>query len=89
MNIKTKNGLTYDFDEEMLGDYEIFENLVEIEKGNAKLLPETIKALLGEEGYKQLKESCRNEKGRTPTEDVVAEFGEILTLAGKNGSKKK
>lgn len=89
MEIKTKNGLVYTFDEEMLGDFEIFENLVEIEKGNPKLLPDTIKALLGEKGYTQLKESCRNDKGRTPTADVVDAFGEILALAGSKGDKKK
>ena len=89
MEIKTKNGLCYTFDEEMLGDMEIFENLVEIEKGNPKSLPDTIKALIGEDGYKKLKEACRNEKGRIPTVDVVAGFGEILRLAGTKTSKKK
>ena len=89
MEIKTKNGLVYNFDEEMLGDMEIFENLVKIQKGDPTYLPETIEALLGEDGYKQLKESCRNEKGRVPTADVVAEFGDILTLAGKKSPKKK
>lgn len=89
MEIKTKKGLVFQFDEDMLGDMEIFENLIEIEKGNPMLLPDTIKALLGEDGYSRLKESCRNDKGRIPTVDVVSAFGEIIQIAGKQSSKKK
>lgn len=89
MEIKTKNGLIYNLNEEMLGDYEIFNNLVKIEQGEGKLIPATIDALLGKDGHDQLINSCRNEKGRAPTEDVVAAFGEILVLAGKKSSKKK
>ena len=89
MDITVKNGLTYSVDEEMLGDMEIFESLVEIEKGNPLKLPETVKALIGEDGYEQLKESIRNkETGRVKTADFLAGFGEIMTAAGQ-GSKIK
>ena len=89
MDITLKNGLTYNVDEDMLGDIEIFEALVEIEKGNPIRLPDTIKALIGEDGYNQLKESVRNkETGRVKTADFIAEFGALMTAAGQ-GSKKK
>lgn len=89
MEIKTKKGSVYQFNEEMLGDIEIFENLVEIQKGNPLSLLDTIKALVGEDGYMQLKEDCRNEKGRVPTEKVIAELGEILAKAGEKSTAKK
>ena len=62
MDITTKNGLTYRVNEDMLGDLEVFESLVEIEKGNPIRLPDTIKLLIGEDGYEQLKEAVRNEE---------------------------
>ena len=89
MDITLKNGLTYCVDEEMLGDIEVFEALVEIEKGNPIKLPDTIKALIGEDGYNQLKKSVRNkETGRVKTADFIAGFGEIMTAAGQGGKKK-
>ena len=50
MEVTLKNGVAYTVDDDALGDMEIFENLVEIEKGNPLSLPETIKALIGADG---------------------------------------
>ena len=89
MDVTTKNGLSYHVDEDMLGDLEVFECLVEIEKGNPIRLPDTIKLLIGEDGYEQLKESVRNkETGRVKTSDFVEAFGEIISAAGQGGKKK-
>lgn len=90
MDIKTKNGITYHIDEDALGDYEIFESIVAIQQGDVVQVPGTIKALLGLDGYEQMKESVRDpETGRVKTADFMAAFGEVLTLAGQNPSKKK
>lgn len=89
MDVTLKNGLTYHVDEEMLGDMEVFESLVEIEKGNPVRLPDTVKLLIGEDGYEQMKESVRNkETGRVKTADFVSEFGAVMTAAGQGGKKK-
>lgn len=88
MKVTLKNGVAYTVDDDALGDMEIFENLVEIEKGNPLSLPETIKALIGEDGYSKMKESVRNEKGRVKTEDFMAQFGELMKAAGELGKKK-
>lgn len=88
MDITLKKGQTYHFDEEMIGDMEIFEALVEIEKGNPLKLPDTIKALIGEDGYELMKEAVRDkETGRVKTADFMAEFGELMQEVGKGPKK--
>ena len=88
MDITLKNGLTYTVDEEALGDMEIFENIVAIQKGDPVTLPETIKAMIGEDGYARMKDSVRNEKGRVKIADFMGQIGELLLEVGQNGKKK-
>ena len=83
MKIELGNGFAIELAEDSLDDIDIFESLVEIQRGNVSLLPDTARRLIGDDGYRRLKDSCRDEKGKAKTSDVVAALGEILKRAGE------
>lgn len=89
MKITTADGFVCDMDMEALGDWEILERLIEIQSGNLQDLPAVMTELIGADGYKAAKEHCRNEKGRVPTDKVMALFFEILTAAKETAGDDK
>lgn len=89
MEITTDKGFTCTINEDALGDWEITEKLIDVQKGEINYLPEVLSDLIGEDGYKAAKDFVRNDKGRVPTEELMALFSEILTAASKSKTAKK
>ena len=73
----TKSGFDYTVQEEALDDYELLEELREID---------AIEKIIGPEQKEQLKEHVRDEAGRVSIKRMFDEVGEILrgNQEGKN-----
>ena len=69
-----------------LDDYELLEELREIDKGNTSLIVDVIEKIIGSEQKEQLKKHVRDETGRVSIKRMVDEIGEILrgNQQGKN-----
>lgn len=82
----TKSGFDYTVQEEALDDYELLEELREIDKGNTSLVVDAIEKIIGPEQKEQLKEHVRDEAGRVSIKRMFDEIGEILrgNQEGKN-----
>lgn len=82
----TTSGFTFEIDEEMLDDYELFEDICAIDNGDVSKITIVADGCLGKEQMKRLKEHCRNEKGRVSTMRMIDEITQILTKCspGKN-----
>ena len=82
----TKSGFDYTVQEEALDDYELLEELREIDKGNTSLVVDAIEKIIGPEQKEQLKEHVRDEAGRVSIKRMFDEIGEILRgdQQGKN-----
>ena len=80
-------GKTYTLDDDAIQDFEVFEEVVEVQSGNIAPVIHVVKSLLGEEGYKTLKDSLRDENGRVRTTDFVKAFGCIMAAAGEDKKK--
>ncbi|MBQ6035776.1 MAG: hypothetical protein IJL43_00555 [Lachnospiraceae bacterium] len=89
MKIKTSDGFVCEVNEEALGDWELVEKLIEVDKGNPAVLPDVMKDMFGEDGYQAAKEHVRTEKGRVPTAKLSALFFEILGKAKEASEDKK
>ena len=78
----TKSGFDYTVQEEALDDYELLEELREIDKGNTSLVVDAIEKIIGPEQ----KEHVRDEAGRVSIKRMFDEIGEILrgNQEGKN-----
>lgn len=80
-------GKTYTVDDEALDDIDVFEDLVQIQSGDVSPMKRVIEAIIGEDGYKMLKDSLRNEKGRAKTTEVLQGFNAIMVAAGEDKKK--
>ena len=72
---------------EVLDDMEVFELIVEVDKGDATKLPALLGLILTPEQKTALYEHCRTEEGRVPISKVVAEFAQIME--GMRDAEKK
>lgn len=76
----TKSGFKFDIKMDAMNDYELLEDLTEIDGGNYNKFPSACSKILGEKQYKALKEHCRNDKGIVPIDALVLEFNEMMNL---------
>lgn len=81
MQIVTENGFECTLEEEMLDDPDLFVNLISIQKGDPSSLPDVVEALIGSNGWNDLKEFSRNEKGKASLTRMTQEFMAILKEA--------
>lgn len=81
----TKSGFEWDIDVQKLDDWEILEQLSDMEEGNMLSAPKFLKKLLGGHS-KELVEHCRQEDGVVPTKKVLDEVFDIFgsLKEGKN-----
>ena len=86
MKSKTESGFEFEIDANKLDDWEILDQLSEMNDGNMLYAPKFVKKVLGEEQGKKLVEHCREKDGRVPTEKVIKEIFEIFESLkdGKN-----
>lgn len=83
---ETKSGFRYELDEKNMDDYELLENLCDIDNGDIAKIPATARQLLGDEQLKALKDHVRNEEGRVSANKMFEEISQILgeSKEGKN-----
>lgn len=79
---KTISGFEYEISPDLFNDYELVEQLSELEE-NAFLLTKVIVKVLGKEQAQKLKEHLRDENGIVPTDKMMAEIEEIFTIGGE------
>ncbi len=79
---KTKSGFEFEISKDVVNDYELVENLAELEE-NPLLLGKIVKQILGEEQTARLKDHVRNEKGIVPTDKMTQEIIEIFKNSGE------
>lgn len=86
MKGKTTSGFEYELDESALDDYELLEDLCELDEGNTSKTISVLNRLLGKEQKDRLKEHLRSKNGRVPASKMMNEMGEIFNSVkeGKN-----
>lgn len=83
---KTKSGFEFQLEDDALDDYELLEELCDIDNGEITKIPHVSVMLLGNDQMNALKEHIRGENGRVSAKKMAGEIGEILTKSkeGKN-----
>lgn len=82
----TRSGFPFKLDDEVIDDYELLEDLCEIDGGNDAKVPSILTRLLGKEQKESLKDHVRTDTGRVPTSRMMEELMDIFTnnQQGKN-----
>ena len=79
---KTKSGFEFKISKDVINDYELVENLGELED-NPLILGKIVNQILGKEQTNRLKDHVRNEKGIVPTDKMTKEIIEIFQNGGE------
>lgn len=82
MKGKTTSGFEFEISEDVANDYELVENLGELED-NPLILGKVVNQILGKEQTARLKDHVRNEKGIVPTDRMTQEIIEIFKNGGE------
>lgn len=82
MKGKTTSGFEFEISEDIKNDYELVENLGELED-NPLILGKIVRQILGKEQTAKLKDHIRNENGIVPTDKMTQEIIEIFQNAGE------
>lgn len=72
---------------EAIGDFDTFEKLVALDKGDASVLPELLDIVFGGEGKKELREKLKEKFGRVKTKDVFTVFREAVPQLSEGAKK--
>ena len=72
------SGLELEVDVEILDDWDFFELLREVDKGNTGAIVDIIPIALGDEQFQKLKAHLKNEKGKVKASDMVGAFYEFF-----------
>lgn len=78
MQIKTEQGFTCDIPAEALDNYELLEDLVDLEEGRMDKLVSVGRRLLQGGDYDRLKDFCRDKNGKVSTKVMFRQFEEII-----------
>lgn len=81
-----KNGFEVEIPDENLDDYELLEDLADLEEDDYGKIVSVYRRLLGKDQYKALKEHIRNESGRVACTEMMDTLEEIFNL--QNGEVK-
>lgn len=79
---KTQTGFEYEISPDALNNYELLENIAEMDK-NPLIIAQVVKQLLGEDETKRLKEHVRDEKGIVRMEKMSDEIVHIFKNSGE------
>ena len=79
---KTSSGFEFTISKDVTNDYELVENLGELED-NPLILGKIVNQILGKEQTINLKDHIRNENGIVPTDKMTQEIIEIFKNAGE------
>lgn len=86
IKIELKNGFQCTIDPEDMDDYELFEQVAEIDAGNKTLVPAVVRRLIGAEKHNELKEYVRKD-GKVSATAMMEQIAEIFEQIRE--SKKK
>lgn len=75
---KTSAGFAFEISDETLDDYEIVEQLIAGEDGDAMAFWRIGFLLLGKDGMRKLRDLCADESGKVKASAVRAQLQEIL-----------
>lgn len=89
MEIKLANGYTCDVSPDALADYELLEDLVDMEDGHVEYTIRVARKLLQPDDLKRLKEVCRTESGRVDMTSMFTSIGDIIKQLGEQSTKAK
>ena len=79
---KTSSGFDFVISKDVINDYELIENLGELDD-NPLILGKIVNQILGKEQTVNLKNHIRNENGIVPTNKMTQEIIEIFKNAGE------
>lgn len=79
---KTSSGFEFTISKDVKNDYELIENLGELED-NPLILGKIVTQILGKEQTTKLKNHIRNENGIVPTDKMTQEIIEIFQKGGE------
>lgn len=79
---KTQTGFEYEISPENLNNYELIENIAEMDT-NPVMLTKVIKQMLGNDETNRLKEHIRNENGIVEMKKMADEIVDIFQNSGK------
>ena len=79
---KTSSGFEFNISKDVKNDYELIENLGELDD-NPIILGKIVKQILGKEQTSKLKNHIRNENGIVPIDEMTQEIIEIFQNAGE------
>ena len=79
---KTESGFKFEISKDVINDYELIENLGELDD-NPLIMGKIVKQILGEEQTAKLKDHIRNKNGIVPTNKMTQEIIEIFKNAGE------
>ena len=79
---KTSSGFDFTISKDVKNDYELVENLGELED-NPLILGKIVTQILGKEQTAKLKNHIRNENGIVPTDKMTQEIIEIFRNSGE------
>ena len=85
--MKTASGFEFDIPKEALDDWELLEDLVDLETNGTKMIS-VCRRLLGAEGAARLKDHCRDENGKVAVTRIEGEIAEIFELLKDDGKAK-
>lgn len=80
----TVRGETFTIPADALDDFELLGDLGRIQEGEAALLPNVLRRLVGDDGYRRAMDALRGENGRVSVSDGAEFVGEILTALDPN-----
>lgn len=79
---KTSSGFNFIISKDIINDYELVENLGELDS-SPLILGTIVRQVLGKEQTAKLKDHIRNENGIVPTDKMTQEIIEIFKNAGE------
>ncbi len=80
INVVTASGFSLRISSEAMDDWDLLEVLRKLDQGEAHLVIDAFKILLGNEQYEKLKEHLRKD-GKLKASDMMNEFADIMTKA--------
>lgn len=82
----TSTGFKYEITKDALNNYELIEELTELES-NPLLLTSVVRKIFGKEQTNNLKDHVRKDNGTVPVEKMEAEVIEIIKSSGEETKK--
>lgn len=93
MIVKTKSGFTWDLNEERVKDWNFCKYLAKCDSKDPSTVIQgltfVVPFLMGEDGEEALAKHVTDKQGIIPTEKILSEFKEIMTLMGAEVKKSK